>query len=209
MTTTQRCIYCARDLPMHRFRRWSHGKSRLKPYCTLCVPPKTLKQMSKAEREHALLTSHRNWSPQFVKDMGEREREHYLNTVLPEAALRAKQHERTHNWDSALLDRLREEHRWAKAASLRYSTKAQEDERYIPFHIFYAQYTSILARIKDEAYARSVIKGAPVKPTVEQINPLTYITPQEHTNLRYLYSQCTPIPGARAARDPWFLYWRQ
>ena len=81
---------------------------------------------------------------------------------------------------------------------------------YQPYETFYKYYADLLKKIRDTATPKSKLKGTPLKPTMEEANPLTYITKEELTRLKYLYTQCTPLYGKRsAARDPWFLFWQQ
>lgn len=208
---TRRCTLCSRDLPLRLFRRWSRLKLRLEDSCNACCPPKPYKEMTKRERINARSTSHTRVSPAYLDAIDRREREHFKNSVLPDRAYAAHARTRRENWNAALLNAVRDEFAWASNTYLRHRSMVDKNKaEYQPYVAFYKYYASLLKHIRDTATPKSKLKGTPIKPTMEDANPLTYITPEELTRLKYLYTQCTPIHGKRsAARDPWFLFWQQ
>jgi len=210
--TTQRCTLCSRDLPMRFFRRWSGRKLRLESSCNACCPPKPYKAMTKREREQARHTSHSRVSPVYLDAIDRRERDHFKNSVMPDRTYAAHARTRRENWNAALLNAVRDEFQWASNTYLRYRSMVanKNQAEYKPHETFFGYYATLLKQIRDTATSKSKLKGTPIKPTMEEANPLTYITREELTRLKYLYTYCTPIHGKRsAARDPWFLFWQQ
>lgn len=209
---TQRCELCSRDLPMRLFRRWSGRKFRLMTECNACCPPKPYKAMTKREREVARRTSHVRVSPAYLDAIDRRKREHFKNSVMPDRTYASHSRTRRANWNAALLNAVRDEFKWAGNTYLRYRSMVAKKNQaeYQPHETFYKYYADLLKKIRNTATPKSKLKGTPLKPTMEEANPLTYITKEELTRLKYLYTQCTPIYGKRnVARDPWFLFWQQ
>lgn len=206
---TQRCIYCARDYPLRFFRRWSNGKSRLMTSCNGCSPPKTLKQMTPYERERALLTSHRAYHPVYVQEMNRREREHFKNSVMPDIQYRRRAEQRKENWTRAILGQAQVEYEWAKAALIRYRKEVSTgNAQRTPYVEFFSEYVRVLKQMLQVIRAKANTRGAAITPTVEEINPRSYLTDTQYLKLKTLFSDCTPIPGTRAARDPWLMFWQ-
>lgn len=209
---TQRCALCSRDLPMRFFRRWVGRKLRLEDSCNACCPPKPYKAMTKRERINARSTSHARVSPAYLDAIDRREREHFKNSVMPDRSYAAHSRTRRENWNAGLLDAVRDEFKWATNNHLRYRSMVAKKNQaeYQPYVAFYKYYADLLKKIRDTATPKSKLKGTPIRPSINDLNPTTYITEQEHAELKYLYSECKPIPGKRsAAREPWFFCWQQ
>jgi hypothetical protein len=66
-----------------------------------------------------------------------------------------------------------------------------------------------LESLVESAEVRANDDRAPLKPTAEESNPITYIDPLMFSYLKDLYNKCPVIPGTRAPRDPWLLYWKK
>lgn len=209
---TRRCVLCSRDLPVRFFRRWWGGKLRLQDSCNACHPPKTYKEMTKRERINARSTSHNRVSAVYLDAIDRREREHFKNSVMPDRTYAAHSRTRRENWGKGLLNAARQEFKWAYNHALRYRemVAGKGQTEYAPYAAFFSYYTEVLRKIRDNATIKSKLRGTPIKPSINDLNPTTYITEQEHAKLRYLFAQCTPIPGRRnAARSPWFISWQQ
>lgn len=203
------CIYCQIERPLSAFRRYHHRKVRQMPSCNLCVPPKTLSDMTPHQREVALQTTHRNHSPALVARLNERDKANKRET-LSRKLTAVQMRRRKDAWDAAILGNARQEQRWAYTAHFRHKAQLSEGNAVrMPYAIFFDEYQKILKRMVQEIEFKSTRPNAPLNPTEEERNPRNYVTPTEYLKLKTLYSDCTPIPGTRTARDPWFLYWRE
>jgi hypothetical protein len=205
----KRCLYCGNEYPIRFFRRWHMMKFRVMPTCSGCNPAKTLKQMTPAERKRALETSHRNHSAAFVEGMSQREKEHNYNSRLADLQYARHAHKRRENWRLAILEQAYTEVRWARAALARYGKAVEGRPERKPYIEFFEEYIKVLDSLIESAEVRSKEMGAPLKPTAEESNPITYIDPLMFSYLKELYNKCPVIPGTRAPRDPWILYWKK
>lgn len=204
-----RCMYCNRDFPIRFFRRWHAGKLRVMTTCNGCTPAKTLKQMTPTERKRALKTSHRHVSPTYVEEMNQREKDHSYNSKLADLQYSRQARKRKENWRDALINSTIEELRWAKAALIRYRAAAETKPERKPYVEFFEEYIQVLENLRDQTDTRANKRGTPVTLTEEDKNPLTYVDPLRFNYLKDLYNKCPVIPGARAPRDPWVLYWKK
>lgn len=203
------CSHCQIERPLRAFRRYSHRKVREMPTCNVCVPPKTLSDMTPQEREQALKTSHRSASPSLVARLNERDKARKRQT-LSHKLTAVNIRRRKENWGNAILGSARNEHRWAYTTLMRYQAQLQEGNAMrAPYAIFFDEYQQILKRLVQEIEFKSTRPNTPLNPTEEERNPRNYITPTEYLKLKTLYAQCAPIPGTRPAREPWFLSWRE
>ena len=205
----KRCIYCQIERPISAFRRYSYRKVREMPSCNLCVPPKKLSNMSPKEREIALQTTHRNTSPVLVARLNERDKARKSETLSRRITTHNLGRRRA-NWDTAILRNARAEHRWAYSTHLRYRTQLQQGNAQRQPHVdFFEEYLKILKYMVQTIEFKATRPNAPLTPTQEECNPRNYITSAEYLKLKTLYANCSPIPGTRTAREPWFLFWRE
>lgn len=203
------CIYCQIERPLSAFRRYSHRKVREMPSCNLCVPLKRLSNMTPREREVALKTTHRNHSPALVARLNERDAAQKKQT-LSHKMTTVNLRRRKENWGNAILRNVRDEYHWAYSSHLRYKAQATEgNAQRQPYADFFDEYRQILKGLVQTVEFKSTRPNAPLNPTQEECNPRNYITAAEYLKLKTLYAKCTPIPGTRPAREPWFLFWRE
>lgn len=208
------CARCGHARPLIEFRRFSRGKVRERPDCNVCSPPKTLAQMSEKERHRALLTTHRTTSPAFIERLNRNAKARKAERLSVKIrSHKAKERER--NWCDAILKQARVEVKWAGACLLRYrkvmdgvGVEVGEKSPRAPYVAFFAAYTAHLKRMVGEI-EDAMRRSTALRPTPEQSSPLTYTDYTTKQTLRALYAQCLPIPGARTAREPWLLYWRE
>ena len=205
----KRCLYCGNEYPIRFFRRWHMMKFRVMPTCSGCTPAKTLKQMTPAERKRALETSHRTHSVAFINEMNQREKDHNYNSKLADLQYTRHARKRRANWRLAILEQAYTEVRWARAALARYGKAVEGRPERKPYIEFFEEYIKVLESLVESAEVRANEMGAPLKPTAEESNPITYIDPLMLSYLKELYNKCPVIPGTRAPRDPWILYWKK
>ena len=166
-----RCMYCARDYPVRYFRRWHAGKQRVMTTCNGCSPPKRLKEMTPQQREEALKTSHRNFSPAYIEAMNERQKAHNYNSKLADLQYTRNARKRRANWREALLKSTVEELRWAKAALIRYRAAAETKPERKPYVEFFEEYIRVLENLRDQTDTRANRRGTPITLTEEDKNP--------------------------------------
>jgi hypothetical protein len=184
-------------------------KFRVMPTCSGCTPAKTLKQMTPAERKRALETSHRTHSVAFINEMNQREKDHNYNSKLADLQYTRHARKRRANWRLAILEQAYTEVRWARAALARYGKAVEGRPERKPYIEFFEEYIKVLESLVESAEVRANDDRAPLKPTAEESNPITYIDPLMFSYLKELYNKCPVIPGTRAPRDPWILYWKK
>lgn len=204
----KRCTQCQKDYPLQNFRRLHRAKIRTMQTCNSCAPPKRLGQMTPKERQLALQTTHRNHSPMFIERLNAAAKARRSET-LSRAMVQVHAKRRSDNWDKAIIKPMRDEHRWARDTLKRYKASTNTTTKYQAHIPFFETYYALITRILETLSAKATLPTAPTKPSKEDTNPRTYITDNELQNLKALYADCIPIPGARPAREPWFLSWRE
>lgn len=205
----KRCMYCGSEYPIRFFRRWHMMKYRVMPTCNGCTPAKTLKAMTPAERKRALETTHRQHSAAFIEEMNQREKDHNYNSKLADLQYARRAKQRRQAWRTAILDTAYTEVRWARAALTRYQGVVATRPERRPYIEFLEGYIKVLEAMIKAVEVKANTYGTKLKPTAEESNPINYVDPLMFSYLKELYNKCPVIPGTRAPRDPWILFWKK
>lgn len=197
---TKTCPGCSAALPLTLFRRWRGDKIATHSVCNRCAPPRTLSQMTSKQRLNAMARGLPRATPTLVMQMNERERTQRYRVVAAKHKYKHHQTLRRQAWNAAITDAIRKELRWARKVN---GTRCpiNSGESFSPS--FFSEYSTLLKRMVDILSLKPLIKGAPLKPTMEEANPLTYIPTHTRIHLLALYSQEKPI----TRRAPAILAW--
>jgi hypothetical protein len=143
--------------------------------------------------------------PTVVANMNAKEL-HYRRSRLRTSALKRHGHERRSHWSAALFARLRYEMEWCRRAST--SLRAQRSPAWAEF---LGAYLRVLKEFNRLALIRYRRRSAPLKPTMEDIDPTTYIFPETISKLHQLFAACGDDPLVRGKRlkTPWFIDWKK
>lgn len=211
--TLRECPTCNFSRPLYEFRRWTSApgiagrKRMLHDECNACGA-KHLEEMTSRQREAALATddvSIRGLRPLVVERMNERD---FLSRRAKQATAARRHHAQSRRiaWSDGLFTRLRDEVNWAMRA--RTSQRARTHAEWLEFVDAYLRVLRQFNRLALVRYRRRN-HTASSKPTMEDVDPATYIDPQTITRLASLYSRCGQALKNRKAREPWFLEWRK
>lgn len=204
--TTRQCPACMHARPLHQFRRWAAGKRVLHEVCNICIPDKRLSEMTPAQRIDALDTdklSVKGLRSIVVEQMNAREL-HLRRSKLRSSALKRHGHERRHHWSAAIFTKINRELEWIRRT--RSTQRALDSPQWQEFLTAYA---AVLKEFNRLALVRYKRRAAPLKPTMEDANPLTYIFPETLTKLHALYAACAPYLFRRKVHTPWFIDWKE
>lgn len=190
------CPGCSAALPPALFRRWRGDKIATHSVCNRCAPPRTLSQMTPKQRLNAMARSQRGATPTLVTQMNDRERVHRYRVVLAQHKYAHHQALRRAHWNAAITDQVRKELRWARGVGGNGTACPITPS-------FFSEYITLLKRMVEILNRKPLIKGAPLKPTMEESNPLTYIPTDTRIQLLALYSDERPI----TRRAPAILAW--
>lgn len=181
--TLRECPACRTKYRLVSFRRWDTNhpdKRTLHDVCNACASPP--KELTPAQL-----------------DFKERQIAQRLST----AAIKRHQQSRRTAWSHAITARLKKEIIWAHTYATAPAPASSEWQK------FFEVYVRTLREINTKVLLRIRRPNAPINPTPEESNPMTYINPHTLTTLKALYSQCPVIPGRKLYRDPWCLEWRE
>lgn len=226
ITATRTCPECSVERPLHQFRRWHGAHRTLHQTCNVCHPETPIQDLPPREQERRLalraaeLRTIERHRERVAREQARR------NAKQGNAMLRRHNLERIRNWNAAIADALREERNHAHSGRDRHINndamyhddnpkrgrtpqQVHASVRFCfhdakPWIAFYTQYASILDRVYEEVKSRAHSRINPKTPTEEEKKLSHYITPQEITQLKTLYIQCTPPKGVRH-RTPWIL----
>lgn len=208
--TLRCCVKCKQNKRMAAFRYWDStpagDKRLLHDECAACGRKK-LSQMSPAEREMLVARDLPGGPhPLVVQTMNQRERDHVRFSVRRDRATYQYRDARRKAWNEALRTPLRQEKARVDDILARDKRDALSEPLTSEWRTFLTQYQSILAHIIQQTEGAHLKHNAPIKPTVEEANPLTYITPTDMRSLRVAYSQCAN--SLRNFKEFLFLSWR-
>lgn len=221
------CTQCEKSRPLRLFRRFSGRKKILRTICNVCDPPRTLRQMTPAQRVQEVHYGRAN--PLVVSSMAALERAQRYGIEVSGRSTRVQAGLRRRAWEEAILGPLQKEITWAEELDARYGHQMAlwadpgprqggglHPDLAAPWRAFTQAYAHLLRRMLGDARAelarveltpdpRTGLR--PRNPTPEQADPCTYALAHEIGRLRRLYAACQPIPGRRAPRSPWLLSW--
>lgn len=204
--TTMQCPGCMNARPLHEFRRWAGSKRMLHEVCNVCIPDKRLSEMTPAERLDALDTDNlsvRGLRKTVVEQMNAKEL-HLRRSKLRSSALKRHGHERRVNWAQALFTKINKELDWVRRTGT--SQRALNSPQW---QAFLEAYRAVLKEFNRLALIRAKRPAAPLKPTMEDTDPATYIRPETVTKLHALFSACADTVKGTRLKDPWFLEWKK
>lgn len=195
------CLECREALPPALFRRWRGEKIVTHSVCNRCAPPKKLSEMTPKQRLNAMARKQALATPTLVMQMNEREKQRFRREVLAQHKYAHNQTLRRAHWNAAITDAVRKELRWARSQGRgsAYGTKRPINSG----ESFFPAYIALLKRMVDILSRKPLIKGAPIKPTMEEANPATYIPAHTRVQLLELYAQEKPV----TRRSPAILAW--
>lgn len=200
----KRCASCGENFSPALFRRWRGDKIATHSVCNNCAPPRTLSQMTPKQRLNAMARGLPYATPALVTQMNERERTHRYRVVAAQHKYKHNQALRRQAWNAAITDAIRKELRWARrvnGTSVSHNFGESFSPGYTPS--FFHEYSTLLKRMVDILSRKPLIKGAPLKPTMEESNPATYIPNETKLKLLALYAAERPI----TRRAPAILAW--
>lgn len=200
----KRCTSCREELSPALFRRWRGDKIATHSVCNRCAPPRKLTDMTPKQRLNAMARGLPYATPTLVMQMNEREKQRFHREVLAQHKYAHNQALRRANWNAAITDAVRKELRWARrvnGTSVSHNFGESFSPGYTPS--FFHEYSTLLKRMVDILSRKPLIKGAPLKPTMEEANPATYIPTHTKLNLLALYAEERPI----TRRTPAILAW--
>lgn len=181
--TLRECSVCCTKYRLVSFRRWDTNhpdKRTLHDVCNACASPP--KDLTPAQLDF---------------------KERQITQRLSTAAIKRHQQSRRTAWSHAITHRLKKELIWAHKHATTPAPASSEWQK------FFEVYVRTLRKINTKVLLRIRRPNAPITPTPEESNPMTYINPHTLTTLKELYSQCPVIPGRKLYRDPWCLEWRE
>jgi hypothetical protein len=195
------CPVCGQSKALRFFRRWrGKKKSVLHAECNACGE-KTLSMMTPAQRA-LTLEKRPNLSPMLVERLNTRDVGLRAQRIAgSQRAVHAGQRKRL--WNLALGTPLREERRWAQ----RSLDALPSDVEVIGWAEFFEYYIDVLSAMLEKFVLRYNRVNAPVRPPIDDVDPLAYTNAATIAELRRLYSCCVPIRGRRTFRDPLCISW--
>lgn len=112
------CTQCEKSRPLQLFRRFSGRKKILRTICNVCDPPRTLRQMTPAQRVQEVHYGRAN--PLVVSSMAALERAQRYGIEVSGRSTRVQAGLRRRAWEAAILGPLQKEIAWAEELDARY-----------------------------------------------------------------------------------------
>lgn len=112
------CTQCEKSRPLQLFRRFSGRKKILRTICNVCDPPRTLRQMTPAQRVQEVHYGRAN--PLVVSSMAALERAQRYGFEVSGRSTRVQAGLRRRAWEAAILGPLQKEIYWAEELDARY-----------------------------------------------------------------------------------------